>query len=57
MNLQGLLYIDYFFHLPLEIAGVALALCFISLMRNRPVKDPQPAEPTQAEGSPVVAQQ
>jgi hypothetical protein len=34
-NLQGLLYIDYFFHLPLEIAGVALALCFISLMRSR----------------------
>jgi hypothetical protein len=35
MNLQGLLFIDYFFHLPLEIAGVALALCFISLMRSR----------------------
>jgi len=35
LNLQGLLYIDYFFHLPLEIAGVALALCFISLMRSR----------------------
>ena len=35
MNLQGLLYIDYFFHLPLEVAGVALALCFISLMRKR----------------------
>ena len=55
MNLQGLLYIDYFFHLPLEIAGVALALCFISLMRNRP-KDPQPAELAQAEGSPATAQ-
>lgn len=35
MNLRGLLYIDYFFHLPLEIAGVALALCFVSLMRSR----------------------
>jgi len=35
MNLQGLLYIDYFFHLPLEVAGVALAVCFISLMRKR----------------------
>ena len=34
-NLQGLLYIDFIFHLPLEIAGVALALCFISLMRSR----------------------
>jgi hypothetical protein len=35
MNLQGLLYIDYFFHLPLEVAGVALAVCFISLMGKR----------------------
>ncbi len=35
MNLQGLLYIDYFFHLPLEVAGVALAACFISLMGKR----------------------
>jgi len=35
MNLQGLLFIDFTFHLPLEIAGVALALCFISLMRSR----------------------
>jgi hypothetical protein len=35
MNLQGLLYIDYFFHLPLEVAGVTLAVCFISLMRKR----------------------
>src|SRR5215212_2777966 len=35
MNLQGLLYIDYFFHLPLEVAGVALAVCFISLRRKR----------------------
>ena len=40
MNLQGLLYIDYFFHLPLEIAGVALALCFISLMRSRTDESP-----------------
>ena len=34
-NLQGLLYIDFLFHLPLEVAGVALALSFISLMRSR----------------------
>jgi hypothetical protein len=57
MNLQGLLYIDYFFHLPLEIAGVALALCFISLMRNRAGKDVQPAESAQVEASPVVVRQ
>jgi hypothetical protein len=35
IDFQGLLYIDYFFHLPLEVAGVALALSFISLMRTR----------------------
>ena len=35
IDLQGLLYIDFFFHLPLEIAGVTLALSFVSLMRNR----------------------
>ena len=57
MNLQGLLYIDYFFHLPLEIAGVALALCFISLMRNRMSKDVQPAERAEVEGDPVGARQ
>src|SRR5215217_8961343 len=34
-NLQGLLYIDYGFHLPLEIAGVALALSFLSLVSSR----------------------
>ncbi len=35
IDLQESLYIHYFFHLPLEGAGVALALRFISLMRNR----------------------
>ena len=34
LDLQGLLFIDYFFHLPLEIAGVALAYCFFSLFRS-----------------------
>jgi len=56
MNLQGLLFIDYFFHLPLEVAGVVLALSFISLVRSRMGKDLQPGEPAQAEGSPVAAQ-
>jgi hypothetical protein len=27
LDLQGLLYIDYVFHLPLEIAGVVVAYC------------------------------
>jgi hypothetical protein len=35
MNLGGLLLIDYFFHLPLEVAGVLRALSFVSLMRSR----------------------
>jgi hypothetical protein len=39
-NLQGLLYIDFLFHLPLEVAGVALALSFISLMRSRTTEGP-----------------
>ena len=34
MDLQGLLFIDFFFHLPLEVAGVVLALSFISLFRS-----------------------
>ena len=34
-DLQGLLYIDYGFHLPLMITGLVLAYCFISLVRQR----------------------
>jgi hypothetical protein len=34
LDLQGLLYIDYLFHLPLEVAGVVLAWSFFSLFRN-----------------------
>lgn len=33
-DLHGLLIINYLFHLPLEIAGVALALSFLSLFRS-----------------------
>jgi hypothetical protein len=40
IDFQGLLYIDLFFHLPLEVAGVALALSFISLMRSRTAEAP-----------------
>jgi len=38
-DLQGLIYIDYFFHVPLMIAGAVLAYCFFSLVRHR-VRDP-----------------
>lgn len=34
LDLQGLLYIDYLFHLPLEVAGVVLAYSFFSLFRS-----------------------
>jgi hypothetical protein len=34
-NLQGLIYIDYLFHVPLMIAGAVLAYCFFSLVRQR----------------------
>ncbi len=34
LDLQGLLYIDYIFHLPLEVAGVVLAWSFFSLFRS-----------------------
>jgi hypothetical protein len=44
MDLGGLLLIDYFFHLPLEVAGVVLALSFVSLMRSRTGKEPAGAQ-------------
>src|SRR5918992_6145800 len=45
MDLGGLLLIDYFFHLPLEVAGVVLALSFVSLMRSRSGAELVTAEP------------
>jgi hypothetical protein len=55
-DLQGLLYIDFIFHLPLEVAGVVLALSFISLMRGRMGEGRAPAQPADAEASPVGAE-
>ena len=34
LDLQGLLYIDFIFHLPLEIAGAVLAYCAFSVFRD-----------------------
>ena len=34
-NLQGLIYIDYLFHLPSMIAALVLAYCFFSLLWER----------------------
>ncbi len=34
-NLQGLIYIDYLFHLPSMIAALVLAYCFFSLFREQ----------------------
>src|SRR5918997_774464 len=56
MDLGGLLLIDYFFNLPLEIAGVVLALSFVSLMRSRTGKEPASAERRDADVSPVGAE-
>ncbi len=42
-NLQGLLYIDYGFHVPLMTAAIILAYSFISIARSR-----------MREGSPTV---
>ena len=41
-DLQGLIYIDYFFHVPLMICGAVLAYCFISLVlvRQRATRGP-----------------
>jgi hypothetical protein len=54
MDLQGLLYIDFGFHLPLEIAGVALALSFISLVSSR--ADEERAVSTRAEAEAPLAE-
>jgi hypothetical protein len=36
-NLQGLLYIEYGFHMTLMISGIVLAYCFLSLLRGRSI--------------------
>jgi hypothetical protein len=51
IDLQGLLYIDFFFHLPLEIAGEVLALSFISLVTSRTAGEPTGREEASEEGS------
>jgi hypothetical protein len=55
IDFQGLLYIDLLFHLPLEVAGVALALSFISLMRNRTVEPPSDGGIASSTESPALA--
>ena len=41
-DLQGLIYIDYLFHVPLMIAGAILAYCFYSLVRQQRARGPVP---------------
>jgi hypothetical protein len=36
-NLQGLLYIEYGFHMTLMISAIVLAYCFLSLLRGRSI--------------------
>ena len=40
IDFQGLLYIDYGFHVPLMISAAALIYCFISIARRRMNDDP-----------------
>ena len=42
-DLQGLIYIDYLFHVPLMIAGAVLAYCFYSLVRQQRARGPVPS--------------
>jgi hypothetical protein len=42
--LQGILYIDYGFHLTLEIASIALAYCFVTLLVGRRKESMKPPE-------------
>jgi hypothetical protein len=57
-SLQGILYIDYGFHLPLEIASIALAYCFISLLvrrtRESTASTEEPAEMGEGPAEPAV---
>jgi hypothetical protein len=40
IDFQGLLYIDYGFHVPLMISAAALIYCFISIARRRTKREP-----------------
>jgi hypothetical protein len=40
IDFQGLLYIDYGFHVPLMISAAALIYCFISMARRRTKHEP-----------------
>lgn len=53
LDLQGLLYIDFIFHLPLEIAGATLAYCFITLFLSRRSVEPARAASPEAPASPA----
>lgn len=49
-NLQGLLYIDFGFHVPLMIAAIVLAYSFISIARSR-MRERSPIVEGAADGS------
>jgi hypothetical protein len=54
-NMQGLLYIEYGFHLTLQIAGIILAYCFLSLVSERG-EVPAAASATQAGSEDALAE-
>lgn len=55
LDLQGLLVIDYVFHLPLEVAGVVLAYCSFSLFRSWRSGKLDAAVEANQKGSPATA--
>jgi len=51
LNLQGLLFIEYGFHVTLMLAGAVLAFCFVRLLRrsrpSRALLEPSSQVPTE----------
>lgn len=56
-DLQGLLHIDYGFHVPLMIAAVVLAYSFLSLARSRRSEEPAPANLEANSEAPLATEQ
>jgi hypothetical protein len=56
-DLQGLLHIDYGFHVPLMIAAVVLSYSFLSLARSRRSEEPAPANLKANSEGPLATEQ
>ncbi len=56
-DLQGLLHIDYGFHVPLMISAIVLAYSFLSLARSRRSEAPVPTDPEANSEGPLATEQ